>query len=246
SDGLGRTRSVFEDPAGVNYETDYQYDTLGNLLRVDQKGSAPGDSTKWRTRTFTYDSLSRLITSSNPESGTICYGVWQSPPPGTDLGTVCKNGYDANGNLLKKTAPAPNQTGTLTVTTTYTYDALNRLTQKSYSDGTTKSAYFSFDVAPAWGVPVSNIVGRLTWLHSDLTGPRGGSIFSYDSMGRVVMNDQCTPANCGSGLFATSYAYDLGGNLTSYTTGPGVLFSQAFNAAGRVTQLTSNMADTQH
>ncbi|HZI58973.1 MAG TPA: hypothetical protein VFF39_19470 [Verrucomicrobiae bacterium] len=50
SDALGRLTSVWEDPAGLNYETDYQYDILGNLLRVDQKGSAPTDSTKWRTR----------------------------------------------------------------------------------------------------------------------------------------------------------------------------------------------------
>src|SRR5262249_22707247 len=50
SDALGRLTGVWEDPSGMNYETDYQYDALGNLLRVDQKGSAPADSTKWRTR----------------------------------------------------------------------------------------------------------------------------------------------------------------------------------------------------
>src|SRR5262249_37265412 len=55
------------------YVTVYAYDTLGNLLRVDQKGSARTDSTQWRTRTFTYDSLSRLLTATNPESGTITY-----------------------------------------------------------------------------------------------------------------------------------------------------------------------------
>ena len=37
----------------------------------------------------------------------------------------------ADGNVLTKTAPAPNQTGTAsTAVTTYSYDALNRLTQK--------------------------------------------------------------------------------------------------------------------
>ncbi len=51
------------------FVTLYAYDALGNLLRVDQKGSAPTDSTQWRTRTFTYDSLSRLLTANNPESG---------------------------------------------------------------------------------------------------------------------------------------------------------------------------------
>src|SRR5260221_1503740 len=98
SDALGRLTNVWEDPSGLNYETDYQYDTLGNLLRVDQKGSTPSDSTKWRTRLFTYNSLSQLLTAFNPESGTISYV------------------YDADGNMTSKISPAPNQTGSATVT----------------------------------------------------------------------------------------------------------------------------------
>ena len=43
--------------------TAYTYDTLGNLIQALQNGS--------HTRTFTYDSLSRLLTSSNPETGQI-------------------------------------------------------------------------------------------------------------------------------------------------------------------------------
>jgi YD repeat-containing protein len=70
------------------FRTLYAYDALGNLLRVDQKGTAPSDSSQWRTRTFTYDSFSRLLTATNPESGTITYS------------------YDADGNLLQKTSPA--------------------------------------------------------------------------------------------------------------------------------------------
>jgi YD repeat-containing protein len=99
------------DP-GFAMRTLYSYDALGNLLRVDQKGTAPNDSTQWRTRTFTYDSLSRLLTANNPESGTIPYS------------------YDLDGNLLQKTSPAPNQTGTATQTVSYCYDALHRVTGK--------------------------------------------------------------------------------------------------------------------
>ncbi|HEY2495882.1 MAG TPA: RHS repeat domain-containing protein [Candidatus Angelobacter sp.] len=40
-------------------------------------------------RNFTYDSLGRLLTAQNPESGAITYA------------------YDADGNLLQKTSPAP-------------------------------------------------------------------------------------------------------------------------------------------
>ena len=93
------------------YVTLYSYDALGNLLRVDQKGSAPSDSSKWRTRLFTYNSLSQLLTANNPESGTITYN------------------YDADGELLQKTSPAPNQTGTATQTVSYCYDELHRVDQ---------------------------------------------------------------------------------------------------------------------
>src|SRR2546430_9901482 len=117
---------VFEGPS-FNYETDYQYDVLGNLLRVDQKG---GDSNpaNWRTRTFTYIySLSQLLTASNPESGTINYT------------------YFDDGTVQTKVAPRPNQAGSQTVTTTYSYDAGHRVTQKSYSDGSTATVKFGYD-----------------------------------------------------------------------------------------------------
>src|SRR5207253_10359585 len=91
------------------YVTLYSYDALGNLLRVDQKGSSPADSTKWRTRLFTYNSLSQLLTANNPESGMITYA------------------YDADGELLQKTSPAPNQTGSATQTVSYCYDELHRV-----------------------------------------------------------------------------------------------------------------------
>jgi RHS Repeat len=38
-DGLGRMTGVWEDPSGLSYETDYQYDALNNLTSVTQKGS---------------------------------------------------------------------------------------------------------------------------------------------------------------------------------------------------------------
>jgi hypothetical protein len=69
----------------------------------------------------------------------------------------------------------------------------------------------------------------------------------YDSMGRVLVNALCTPLNCGTGTFSLGYAYDLAGNSTSYGTGNSVVtFSQSFDSAGRVTQLTSSWVDAQH
>jgi YD repeat-containing protein len=147
TDGLGRLTQVFEDPAGVNYETDYTYDALDNLLSVTQKGGTTS-SALWRTRTFQYDSLSRLISASNPESGTITYT------------------YDANGNLASKTSPAPNQTGSATVTLSYCYDALNRLTSKAYTAQScpmsSPVAMYLYDQSSFNGLTIANGIGRRT------------------------------------------------------------------------------------
>ncbi len=61
------------DPIAV---TTYTYDVLGNLMTVTQSGS--------RQRSFVHDSLSRLTSGSNPETGGVTYT------------------YDADGNMLSK------------------------------------------------------------------------------------------------------------------------------------------------
>ncbi|MBK7706123.1 MAG: RHS repeat protein [Acidobacteria bacterium] len=92
------------------YKTSYAYDPLSNLTTVNE-GS--------QTRSFTYSSLSRLLTATNPESGTILYG------------------YDPNWTLTAKT-DARN------ITTGYTYDALNRVTHRTYSDSTLP-VFYTYD-----------------------------------------------------------------------------------------------------
>jgi YD repeat-containing protein len=64
SDALGRLTNVME-PGSL--QTSYTYNALNNLLSVRQAGiSANGEVP--RTRSFTYDSLSRLVCASNPEN----------------------------------------------------------------------------------------------------------------------------------------------------------------------------------
>ena len=162
-DAFGRLIQVFEDPATLNYESDYTYDAFNDLLSVSQKGGSTNPS-YWRARTLTYDSLSRLTQSTNPESGTISYS------------------YDANGNLLQKTSPAPNQTGSVTVTLSYCYDALNRVTGKAYTAQTCSNgllptplvSYF-YDQSSYNGLTVTNGIGRRTGM-SDQAGP-GSLVF---------------------------------------------------------------------
>src|SRR5690348_1559623 len=207
----GTPAACGQDISGTGFLTTYQYDTLDNLLQVNQSGIA--------ARTFTYDSLSRLLTASNPESGSISYV------------------YDANGNLSTKTSPAPNQTASGTVVTTYSYDALNRLTQRSYNDTPrTPTATFTYDQGSCSPWTCNNLVGRLL---KSAAGSNTYALNSYDAMGRIALQLQAIPnANNASYIYPVSYTYDLTGNMTFGGTGQyggtgG--FTYAYNTAARLT-----------
>jgi RHS repeat-associated protein len=172
------------------------------------------------SRNFSYDSLSRLTTATNPESGTTSYI------------------YDNNGNLFTKT-DARN------IRTTYAYDALNRLTGKTYSD-TTPAVTFNYDQRAALGVTLTNTIGRKS--SESTAGPNAtGAVFSYDSIGRVVDNSQCTPLNCGGGVFSFQYPkYDFLGDLLTATNAGGVSVNFSYNSAARLTAMTTNFVDGSH
>jgi RHS repeat-associated protein len=225
TDALGRITKVYEDPNGFNYLTTYTYDALDNLSGVNQRG---------QTRTFTYDSLSRLTQSTNPESGTITYT------------------YDGNGNVLSKTAPMPNQTNpAVTVTTAFGYDALNRLTSKTYSDGT-PTTLFGYDIASiTMGTAhfaINNTIGQMSWSAPvTASGPITMDSYSYDAVGRVTDYWQCTPYNCsGPNPWHTHYTYDLAGDVANWTHPSGVTFTNNVNSAMQVTQISSSQDDSTH
>jgi RHS repeat-associated protein len=224
TDGLGRLTTVFEDPSALNYETDYTYDMLDNVITVTQKGGS-ANSANWRTRTFTYNSLSRLTQAVNPESGSVSYV------------------YDANGNLSTKTSPKPNQTGTATVVATYTYDVLNRLSQKSFNDGITPTVKYGYDGVAITGCTTtpptlidSNPIGSRT----SMCDGAGAESWKHDSMGRVWSDARTT-----NGLTATNpYTYNLDGSIKTVAYGaPGsstietITFTQG--GAGRYVSETS-------
>jgi RHS repeat-associated protein len=204
SGSIGAATSI-SNAAAPTLETDYGYDTLGNLLRVDQWGGSSGSSGD-HVRTFAYDSLSRLLASNNPESASAAYPPSQSCAGATGAWTSCY-AYDSNSNLHSKT----DNRG---ITIGYQYDALNRLTNKSYSDST-PSVSFTYDTSSVPGN--SNDIGELT----QATVTAGSTIlattstYSYDAMGRLQNEQQCTPANCGNSTYNLSYTYDLGGKPLS-------------------------------
>ena len=234
ADGLGRLTAVWEAPnaTGYNYETDYQYDALGNLLCAVQKGTdtttftnCATASATWRPRSFVYDSLSRLTSATNPESGNITYS------------------YDLNGNLSTKVAPKPNQTGSATVTTTNTYDKLNRLTKKSYNDGSTPTVQFAYDGATLTGCTpnppavVADVapVGRRT----AMCDGSGATAWSHDPMGRVIQEGRFIAAVTPAKL--VNYGYNLDGSLQYLTTPPLKTIVYSYNGAGHATKAVDSI-----
>jgi YD repeat-containing protein len=225
ADGLGRMTGVREDPAGLNYETDYGYDVLGNLLTVFQKG---GDSNQnhWRHRTFAYDSLSRLTSSTNPESGTITYSYQNGTALcAGDLADVCS-----------KTAPAPNQPGSATVTTTYNYDVLNRLTQTSYNDGTTPTAKFGYDHTALTGctpAPPSLADSNSKGYRTAMCDGSGATSWSHDELGRVL-TEKRTIKSTSNVTQSLVYTYNLDGSLKTLTyPGTSEKITYTYGGAGR-------------
>jgi RHS repeat-associated protein len=149
-------------------------------------------------------------------------------------------------NALTRFLPLPttHQTGSATVITTYTYDALDRLTIRNYNDGSTPQASYFYDQPLVWGATLTNPIGRLT--QTAAAGGFAEAVFSYDPMGRISNQWQCTPVNCGVGAFPVAYTYDLAGNLTSASNGAGVTISYQIDGAGRFTKVTSSLVDAQH
>jgi RHS repeat-associated protein len=205
SDSFGHIIEV-DEPDSANTlatTTCYLYDLNDNLTAVLQNGS--------RQRSFSYDMLSRLVSATNPESGTITYT------------------YDNGGNVLTKTAPAPNQVGTAAVTTNYSYDVLNRMTQKSFSD-TTPTVKYGYDAAsiPGCTVPpltITNGLGRRT----GMCDGGGAEAWSYNSAGLIVA-DQRTTNGITKGA---SYTYNLDGSISTLTYPSGRTVTYTSSAAAR-------------
>ncbi|RZU42417.1 RHS repeat domain-containing protein [Edaphobacter modestus] len=220
-DALGRLGNVTE-PNGAS--TSYVYDAAGNLTSATQIG-ASGDT--GRSHRFSYDSLSRLRSATNPETGTINY-----------------NSYDADGNLISKTDARG-------ITTSYTYDALNRLTQRSYNDGVTLPILYGYDaksilIGSTHTTP-TNGVGRLSWSCTLLPNScQSMTSYSYDPMGRIAQQWYLRPSNQTGAADVVSASYNLAGNMTSLTYPDGRNDTQSWDSAGHLQTVTYDNWNGQH
>ena len=216
-DPLNRTIQVNE-PSGANgamTTTAYTFDGLGNLSTVCENvaGGVCGKS-----RSFSYNSLSRLASANNPESGLISYL------------------YFKNGTVQSK-ADARN-------TVTYSYDLLHRVTLKTYSGSDaalTPNVNFCYDGA-LWQstncvTPTAvgtNSVGRMTSVSTAGSSSTSGSttdFLGFDSAGRVTQSRQNTD---GIAFGPFGYQYAANGTLTRIVYPSGRTVSYGLDSMGRV------------
>lgn len=199
----------------------YEYDTLGNVVRISQgfshAGAGPEDASSYvQHRYFKYDALSRLTHERHAEqAGTISAA---DPLTGNNSWSR-KLTYDQDADpqhaisypgLLVRAEDARR------VVTRFDYDRLGRVYRLTYSDGT-PAATNRYDRRPAddpQGQTYLNL-GRLVEVRTEATAeaPATSQVYDYDLMGRVVRQRQAVGAN----TYALAYAYNLAGAMTSET-----------------------------
>jgi RHS repeat-associated protein len=202
ADGLGRMTEVIENPGGLNYITNYTYDALDDLVSVAQGGS--------RNRSFAYDSLKRLTSSGNPETGGTTNPVTYT--------------YDANNNVQTKTDARG-------ITITYSWDKLNRMLGRTYSNGDPSVGYV-YDQTACVVVSSCYNIGHMTSM-TDAAGTEG---FAYDTMGRIWGDQRTTNALTKN----TSYVYNLDGSLATLTYPSGRVVTYAYLASAKPTAASDN------
>ncbi len=250
--GLGELEEVDEpnpaNAAGASLKTTYGYTVLGDLTAVNQIGNGSDSA---RARSFQYDGLSRLLSASNPETGTVSYD------------------YDANGNVSDKIDARG-------VKVSYQYDALNRILAKTFGGnapaGALSSCYMYDNAATG-----ANGIGRLwsEWTQSSCPSTAPSSpptngyqservLGYYDAAGRLLGEKQCVLGFCTSSVppqpqsncaaSGLAYCYDLAGDKTAYTNGltsasfpqQSMLFMQAFDTTGRLASVGGQAGGSQN
>ena len=227
SDSSGRVIQVIEDPNGLAYQTNYTYDALNNLRRVEQ-GS--------QLRYYGYDSLSRVIRVSTVEQ-TVNGALYWSDPVTGNTGWTMSLSYDATGNVTSRVDARD-------ISTNITYDALNRPIIKLYRingqpDPNTGDVEYLYDNASANGKGRPWIV--YTWGANPFQTAVGG----YDAVGRVTQLYRLFGNGQGGWhpAYGISAAYNLAGNITSQTYPSGRTVNYGYDVAGRLTSFSGNLGD---
>lgn len=219
TDALGRMTRIVEDPDTAAYATDYTFDTLGNLRKTAQ-GS--------QYRYFMYDDLSRVTYARQVEqtANSAFSGSSYTDPVTSNNQWSVKYVYDANGNITS-TTDANN------VSVSASYDNLNRIYLRDYSDSTPDVSFY-YDGKGLSSTPAYS-KGKTTKVTSTSSENR---YLIFDRLGHVLTARQTT----GSTNYDTTYTYSLSGALLEETYPSGRMVKNTIDANGDLSAVDSKPA----
>ena len=227
NDALGRVIQVIEDPNGLAYQTNYTYDVLSNLRKVEQGA---------QSRYFGYDSLSRLIRVRQVEQSVNSALTWADPVTGYN-GWTAGMSYDAAGNITSR-VDARN------ITTTLTYDGLNRPTITLYRINGQPDPNTG-DVENLYDNAAQNGKGRLWLTFKWGSQPFQTAVGTYDAAGRITQMYRLFGNGQGGWYpaYAINATYDFTGKMLTQSYPSGRTVTYGYDGAGRMNSFAGNLGD---
>ncbi|WPB78997.1 FG-GAP-like repeat-containing protein [Archangium violaceum] len=221
TDAYGQSTQVRERNAGSYSYTSYQYDLLGNLVRVQNPA---GHAT-----TVTWDSLGRKLQGCDPDTGCTSYSY--------DAAGLMLSRRDAKGQLTSFTYDALGRV----LTTTYSHGEQVRRIYDEAGRGASKGALTTQIDASGSESRSYDFAGRVTSSTKCVTGLCYTTGRAYDTVGRLVSvtypDGEVVPYKYDAsgnllsvGGYASGLTYDAGGHLLSLSYGNGTNTTYAYDA----------------
>ncbi|MGK4586129.1 LamG-like jellyroll fold domain-containing protein [Kitasatospora sp. HPMI-4] len=225
-DAAGRLTSGTLDPAGLNRTTSYTYDASGNTL-----SSVLTDGKDTRETDYTYNPLGQVLTQTMKNQG---------------ADTVVKNTYDQRGLPLTTISPLGNVAGAdpTAYTTTFTHDALGRLTVTTSPPAA--STVFNTSTGTATTLPQSRAIARTGYgifdnpiSSQDPNGNITTFTRTYDSTGQHDSTSQNTytpPGQSSSITPVTQIDYDPLGQVKTAHDAKGQITTNTYDQLGNLVE----------
>ena len=237
-DGLNHT--VFNATASGSYDNNGNLVLSSDALSIQRKQTVDAlnrvvssvdnyngtdTATQNTTTGLTYDTLDQLITVTD-SAGLVIHYTYDgfgdrinSLSP--DANTSSSN-YDSAGN-------SSGHTDARNITSTATYDALNRPIAITYPDASLNVVYNYDEANTVTGCANSAPIGHLTRIIETAVS----TVYCYDTRGNITQKQQITAAATDT----ISYTYTAADRLSTLTEPDGTVVTDTYNALGQLTMV---------
>jgi RHS repeat-associated protein len=248
--------NLTEEKRSSGVDTSYGYDAIGQLTSlVHQSPASVAPTSKAATVAKWNGSLAMNGKTAKCDSNAVAGYLAARTVPGTDIsGCEKTSAYLDDRELPALTSPVPSEgalsfaysydaSGNVTeqtekkgaadaVTTTYSHDALNRLTGSASTAGATNS--YEYD----------KVGNRTGWVSSSApdTGKALSVASTFDAANELVSQSRTRP----SGTTDVAYSYNANGNRTAQKSSSGAATAYAYTGAGRLASVTKGSQSTSY